>query len=161
MSKSETVETGVCLISRDVRTTANLESTLRKGGFQVETYCSFDSFLTTKTADFDGYVVLDVRTSSIDLLDFLDQLASDYPSIHCLLIAKEGFVSSLVRAVKAGRVDLLEQAPRGEAANTLLERLSRSLGNPKKTQAPSTDRNPGRKSVGHRRLENCPRGERG
>jgi FixJ family two-component response regulator len=97
----------VAVVDDDPSVRRGLSRLLRSAGYQVETYASAREFL--EKADFAraGCLVLDVRMPGQNGLDLHDVLTTAGHDIAVIFITGHGDIPLVVRAMKAGAVDVL------------------------------------------------------
>jgi two-component system response regulator FixJ len=124
MKRSENGHNPVFLVADDPRTRAAVGGTIKSAGLTVEVFDTADRFFEQSAPRLKGCVVLDVRAPCMQVLDILDRIQVHCPEVRCIVLGRDGFVSSLVRAVKTGMVDLLDKPCEVDA---LLQRVQQAL----------------------------------
>lgn len=97
----------VFVVDDDVSMRDALKSLMRSVGLKVELFGSPREFLKQKLPDAPSCLVLDVRLSGENGLDFQLELAAANIHVPIIFVTSHSDVSMSVRAMKAGAVDFL------------------------------------------------------
>ncbi|MCK5746991.1 MAG: response regulator transcription factor, partial [Oricola sp.] len=97
----------VYVIDDDQSVRDALDSLFRSVGHKVRAFGSAQEFLSGKSDDVAGCMVLDVRLPGLSGLDFQSQLADLGVSLPVILMTGHGDIPMSVRGMKAGAVDFL------------------------------------------------------
>jgi len=89
-------------------------------GYRVETFASAEDFLSRRSGDERGCLIVDVRMPGLSGLDMQERLAEGGSLLPVIFITGYGEVPAAVRAMKNGAVDFL-QKPFSDS--TLLDRI--------------------------------------
>lgn len=101
-------ETGlVHIVDDDASMRRALDTLFRSVGMKTHSYGSVQDFLSAKTRDLPGCLVLDVRLPGMSGLDFQAQLGELGIRLPVVLMTGHGDIPMSVRAMKAGAVDFL------------------------------------------------------
>ena len=102
-------QTTVYIVDDDQAILNSLRWLLESVGHNVETFSSSASFLEIVTPSMSGCLLLDIRMPVMDGLQLQDHLASRGIDIPILIISGHADVSTAVRSLKAGALDLIEK----------------------------------------------------
>ncbi len=97
---------------------------IRSAGYKVETFKSADEFLDRRPSDGPSCLILDMRMPGLNGLDLQERLAEAGAAMPIIFVTGHASVSSTVRAMKAGAVELLEKPFKGA---DLIEAIGMSL----------------------------------
>jgi FixJ family two-component response regulator len=99
---------------------------LRASGFAVATFDSAASFLTLRSADAEGCVVVDLRMPGVGGLELQDVLVERGDAMPVVFLTGEGDIPSTVRAMRRGAEDFLsKRAPKEELLDAVTRALAR------------------------------------
>jgi FixJ family two-component response regulator len=114
----------VCVIDDDAEVRGAIGSLLRASGYDVRLHDGTASFLTAGQPAVPSCLVLDIRLSGENGLEFQEQLASHDIHLPVVLITGHGDIPMTVRAMRAGAVDFL---PKPFEEEQLLDAISRAV----------------------------------
>lgn len=97
----------VCVIDDDAEVRGAIGSLLRSSGFEVRLYDGPGAFLVEGLPQEAACLVLDIRLSGENGLEFQERLAADGISVPVILITGHGDIPMTVRGMKAGAIDFL------------------------------------------------------
>jgi len=97
---------------------------IRSAGYKVETFKSADEFLDRRPSEGPSCLILDMRMPGLNGLDLQERLAEAGAAMPIIFVTGHASVSSTVRAMKAGAVELLEKPFKGA---DLIEAIGMSL----------------------------------
>ena len=97
----------VCVIDDDTEVRGSIGSLLRSSGFDVRLYDSPGAFLNAGSPEVPSCLVLDIRLSGENGLDFQDRLAEHGIALPVVLITGHGDIPMTVRGMRAGAIDFL------------------------------------------------------
>src|ERR1700721_588765 len=122
----------VFVVDDDVSVRESLESLLRCGGWQPETYASATEFLTRPRTQIPSCLVLDISLPGLNGLDLQKQIAVERTEMPIIFITGYGDVPMTVQAMKAGAQEFLTKPFSDEvllaAIRQALERSRIALG---------------------------------
>lgn len=114
----------VFVVDDDGRVRDSLRWLLESAGLTVETYAGAREFLAACDPPRPGCLVLDARMPEMSGLELLDELSVRGVRLPTILITGHGDVAMMVRAMKAGAVDVIEKPLDDQR---LLERIRQCL----------------------------------
>ena len=114
----------VHVIDDDELTREFLTQLLTAENYQVKTYDSANSFLSTFSDDGIGCLIIDLRLPGISGLDLQQKLTEKGIDLPFIIITCYGDVDTAVRAMKAGAVDFIEKPL---SPQILLERIHKCI----------------------------------
>jgi FixJ family two-component response regulator len=97
----------VCVIDDDAEVRGSIGSLLRASGYDVRLYDGPRAFLAAGAPDVPSCLVLDIRLSGENGLDFQERLASHGIDLPVVLITGHGDIPMTVRGMRAGAIDFL------------------------------------------------------
>lgn len=97
----------VFVVDDDISVRESLESLIRFGGWQPQTFASAQEFLSRPRVLVPSCLVLDVTLPDLNGLDLQKRLATDRLDMPIIFITGHGDVAMTVRAMKAGAVEFL------------------------------------------------------
>ncbi|WP_404479348.1 response regulator transcription factor [Novosphingobium sp. BL-52-GroH] len=97
----------VCVLDDDAEVRSGIGSLLRSSGFDVALFASTAEFLSAGVPDVASCLVLDIRLSGENGLEFQERLAAEGKVIPVILVTGHGDIPMTVRAMRAGAVDFL------------------------------------------------------
>jgi FixJ family two-component response regulator len=114
----------VCVIDDDAEVRRAIGSLLRASGYDVRLHDGTAAFLAAGEPEVTSCLVLDVRLSGENGLEFQERLASHGIELPVVLITGHGDIPMTVRAMRAGAIDFL---PKPFNDDQLLAAVSRAL----------------------------------
>ncbi len=117
-------EPTVYILDDDQAVRESLHWLVESVGLKVETYASPRKFLNGDDLKRPGCLVLDIRMPAMSGLQVQENLAARGIDIPIIIITGHGDVTSAVRAMRQGAVDLLEKPFNHQE---LLERIQQSI----------------------------------
>lgn len=114
----------VFIVDDDADIRSSLSRSLRKRGFEVETFESALVFLERYDPERPGCIILDHGMPGMTGLELQAHLVEKGHSIPIIFVTGHGGVPQSVQAIKAGAIDFLEKPFSSE---TLLERIRSAL----------------------------------
>jgi FixJ family two-component response regulator len=118
------VEPIVHLVDDDRSFPRALSRRLRAAGYQVQNFSSAKQFLSRRRSEAPGCAVLDLHMPGPGGLGLQEALGQTEEPLPVLFLTGHGDVSSSVRAMKQGAVDVLTKPVQGDE---LLEAVDRAL----------------------------------
>jgi len=115
----------VCVIDDDEEVRGSVGSLLRSSGYDIRLYDGPKAFLDAGSPDGPSCLVLDIRLSGENGLDFQERLSSNGLTLPVILITGHGDIPMTVRGMRAGAIDFLPK-PFDDAQ--LLLAVERALG---------------------------------
>jgi FixJ family two-component response regulator len=97
----------VCVIDDDAEVRGSIGSLLRSSGYDVRLYDGPREFLAAGAPDVPSCLVLDIRLSGENGLDFQERLTSQGIDLPVVLITGHGDIPMTVRGMRAGAIDFL------------------------------------------------------
>lgn len=97
----------VCVIDDDPEVGGSIGSLLRSEGFSVSVFGSTAEFMTVGAPKENACLLLDVRLSGENGLDFQERLSAQGIRMPVIMITGHGSIPMTVRAMRAGAVDFL------------------------------------------------------
>ncbi|UYY58435.1 response regulator transcription factor [Sphingomonas sp. S2-65] len=97
----------ICVIDDDAEVRGSIGSLLRSSGYDVRLYDGPAAFLAAGAPDVPSCLVLDIRLSGENGLDFQERLAGHGVALPVVLITGHGDIPMTVRGMRAGAVDFL------------------------------------------------------
>ena len=97
----------ICVIDDDAEVRGSIGSLLRSSGYDVRLYDGPAAFLAAGAPDVPACLVLDIRLSGENGLDFQERLAGHGMALPVVLITGHGDIPMTVRGMRAGAVDFL------------------------------------------------------
>lgn len=97
----------VCVIDDDPEVRGSIGSLLRSAGYDVLLYDGPGAFLSAGPPDATSCLILDIRLSGENGLDFQERLAAQGIVIPVVLITGHGDIPMTVRGMRAGAIDFL------------------------------------------------------
>ena len=97
----------VFVIDDDPSARQALETLVRSAGWQAEAFANARDFLALRRAGVPSCLVLDFSLPDIDGLDLQQQVAEEGRDMPIVFVTGYGDVQKVVRAMKAGAVDVL------------------------------------------------------
>ena len=97
----------ICVIDDDSEVRGSIGSLLRSSGYDVRLYDGPAAFLAAGAPDVPACLVLDIRLSGENGLDFQERLAGHGMALPVVLITGHGDIPMTVRGMRAGAVDFL------------------------------------------------------
>ncbi|WP_408591320.1 response regulator transcription factor [Novosphingobium sp.] len=107
MTRAEDPIGCVCVIDDDAEVRGAIGSLLRSSGFEVRLYEGPGAFLSAGLPDEAACLVLDIRLSGENGLEFQERLSAYGISLPVILITGHGDIPMTVRGMRAGAVDFL------------------------------------------------------
>jgi FixJ family two-component response regulator len=108
MAKVERAVTDcVCVIDDDFEVRSAIGSLLRSIGYDVRLYESPDAFLAAGSPAVPSCLILDIRLSGENGLDFQERLTGHGIELPVVLITGHGDIPMTVRGMRAGAIDFL------------------------------------------------------
>jgi len=95
------------VLDDDAEVRGSLGSLLRSAGFDVALHATPGDFLAAGGAPGPSCLILDIRLSGENGLDFQERMKADGVAIPVILITGHGDIPMTVRGMKAGAVDFL------------------------------------------------------
>lgn len=114
----------VDVIDDDADVRASIGSLLRSAGHRVRLFESTAAFLSTERLEEPNCLVLDIRLSGENGLDFQERIAEQSAPVPVILITGYGDIPMTVRGMRAGAVDVL---PKPFGDEQLLEAVAAAL----------------------------------
>lgn len=114
----------VCVIDDDAEVRGAIGSLLRAGGYDVRLYEGTGAFLAAGEPQGPSCLVLDIRLSGENGLEFQEGLASRGIALPVIFITGHGDIPMTVRAMRAGAIDFL---PKPFDDDQLLGAVSQAL----------------------------------
>jgi two-component system response regulator FixJ len=105
MTRSATV----LVVDDDAAVRAALSTLLTSAGFNVQTYAGAAEFLDRYDPEQPGCLVLDIRMPGMGGLDLQEKLSALGILLPVIIVSGHADVSTAVRALKRGALDLLEK----------------------------------------------------
>jgi len=102
-------QTTVFVVDDDRAMLNSLKWLLESAGHNVETFASSLAFLEQADSSISGWLLLDIRMPDMDGLQLQDRLVARGVDIPIIIISGHADVSTTVRAMKAGAIDLIEK----------------------------------------------------
>ena len=99
----------VFIIDDDDDIRKSLSRSLTKRGFNVESFASANSFLSSYDENMSGCILLDYGMPEINGLELQQQLLEKKFSIPIIFMTGHGGIPESVQAIKAGAIDFLEK----------------------------------------------------
>lgn len=115
----------VCVIDDDEEVRGSVGSLLRSSGYDIRLYDGPKAFLDAGSPDGPSCLVLDIRLSGENGLDFQERLSSNGLTLPVILITGHGDIPMTVRGMRAGAIDFL---PKPFDDDQLLLAVERALG---------------------------------
>lgn len=103
----ESLTARICVLDDDAEVRSSIDSLLRSSGYAVSLYASTAEFMAAGIPDVASCLVLDVRLSGDNGLDFHERLVAAGLVIPVILITGHGDIPMTVRAMRAGAIDFL------------------------------------------------------
>ena len=122
----------VFVVDDDADICDSLRELLDAAGIAVETYSDGESFLSQYDRARPGCLLLDIKMPGLDGLDLQDRMNQAGHTIPILILTGYADVSLVVRAVKAGALDVLEKPLKPDQ---LIERVKYALQEDRRTRA--------------------------
>ena len=97
------------LVDDDEAIRSSLSRSLRKRGYQVETFASASEFLQISAPDMDGVLLLDYGMPGMNGLELQARLNDSGIRLPIIFITGHGGIPESVQAIKGGAVDFLEK----------------------------------------------------
>lgn len=97
----------VCGVDDDDEVRGSIGSLLRASGFEVRLFDGPGAFLAAGLPQEPACLVLDIRLSGENGLDFQERLAAEGIMLPVILITGHGDIPMTVRAMRAGAIDFL------------------------------------------------------
>jgi FixJ family two-component response regulator len=97
----------VFVVDDDISVRESLESLIRFGGWQPQTFGSAQEFLSRPRVFVPSCLVLDVSLPDLNGLELQKRIGNDRADMPIIFITGHGDVSMTVRAMKAGAVEFL------------------------------------------------------
>src|SRR5882672_3484659 len=97
----------VCVVDGDPLVRESVERLLRKEGLHVDTFESAESFLGRPRPEPPACLIVDLVLPGMSGLELHEELARNGIDAPTILMTGHGDVSTSVRAMKAGAVDVL------------------------------------------------------
>jgi FixJ family two-component response regulator len=97
----------VFVIDDDISVRESLELLIRSAGWLAETFASAREFLSRPAIPAPGCLILDVHLPDLNGLDLQERVAVERLDLPIILVTGYGDVSTAVRAMKAGAVEVL------------------------------------------------------
>jgi FixJ family two-component response regulator len=97
----------VFVVDDDISVRESLESLIRFGGWEPQTFASAQEFLSRPRVFVPSCLVLDVALPDLNGLDLQKRIATDRMDMPIIFITGHGDVPMAVRAMKAGAVEFL------------------------------------------------------
>lgn len=107
MTKTEDPIGCVCVIDDDAEVRGAIGSLLRSSGFEVRLYEGPGAFLAAGLPDRAACLVLDIRLSGENGLEFQERLSAQGIALPVILITGHGDIPMTVRGMRAGAIDFL------------------------------------------------------
>lgn len=126
----------VCVIDDDEQVRGSIGSLLRSSGYDVRLYGGTPAFLEDAASDAPSCLVLDIRLSGENGLDFQEKLVTRELAIPVILITGFGDIPMTVRGMRAGAVDFL---PKPFDDEQLLTAVSAAIAIDRARRASSAD----------------------
>ncbi|MEN2786082.1 response regulator transcription factor [Sphingomonas qilianensis] len=124
----------VHIVDDDEAIRQSIGFTLRKAGYDVETYASGIQFLKQASRSRLGCVLLDVRMPEIDGLEVQARLAAQGIMLPIVMLTGHGDVTLAVRAIKAGAIEFLEKPFERTALLAAIDEALRHAGRDDRAQ---------------------------
>jgi two-component system response regulator FixJ len=121
---SEKQSDTVFVVDDDALVRRSLEATLSLAGFRVVQFASAQQFLAQTTPSQSGCVLLDMRMPGMDGLTLQEELSRRHASMSVIIITGYPDVPVVVRAMRAGALDVLEKPFSNE---TLIKQVKSAL----------------------------------
>jgi len=99
----------VFVVDDDADIRESLQTLLEASGFQVQTFDSASSFLTSWAFDGIACLIADIRMPDMDGLQLQEELVRRKAGLPVIIVTGHGDVPLAVRAMKAGAIDFLEK----------------------------------------------------
>ena len=99
----------VFVVDDDALVRRSLEATLSLAGFKVVQFASAQQFLAQITPSQSGCVLADIRMPGMDGLALQEELSMRHASMSVIIITGHADVPLVVRAMRAGALDVLEK----------------------------------------------------
>ncbi|WP_421696099.1 response regulator transcription factor [Aestuariivirga sp.] len=97
----------VCVIDDDAEVRGAIGSLLRASGFEVRLYDGPAAFLAAGLPQLASCLVLDIRLSGENGLEFQERLLAEGVALPVILITGHGDIPMTVRGMRAGAIDFL------------------------------------------------------
>lgn len=107
MTKTDDPIGCVCVIDDDAEVRGAIGSLLRSSGFEVRLYEGPGAFLAAGLPDMAACLVLDIRLSGENGLEFQERLSAQGISLPVILVTGHGDIPMTVRGMRAGAIDFL------------------------------------------------------
>jgi two-component system response regulator FixJ len=117
-------EPTVFIVDDDEQVRRSLSLLIASAGFKAETYASAEALLSAYDPRWPGCILLDIRMSGMGGLELQSEFQARGIRIPIIIVSGFADVTSVVRAVKNGAVDVLEKPFKDE---DLLQRVQAAI----------------------------------
>ena len=99
----------IFVVENDASVRAGLRTLLESCGYQVRTFADADAGLAAMAESRPQVLVLTVDLPGVSGVEMLERMRGEGNSVPAIMLAAEGNVGMIVRAMRAGAVDCLEK----------------------------------------------------
>ena len=121
-----------CVIDDDAEVRGAIGSLLRSSGYDVRLYDGPAAFLSAGLPDVAACLILDIRLSGENGLEFQERLIAEGILLPVILITGHGDIPMTVRGMRAGAIDFL---PKPFADDQLLAAVETAIAKDRESQA--------------------------
>ncbi len=121
-----------CVIDDDAEVRGAIGSLLRSSGYDVRLYDGPAAFLSAGLPDVAACLILDIRLSGENGLEFQERLIAEGIMLPVILITGHGDIPMTVRGMRAGAIDFL---PKPFADDQLLAAVETAIAKDRESQA--------------------------
>ncbi len=121
-----------CVIDDDAEVRGAIGSLLRSSGYEVRLYDGPAAFLSAGLPDVAACLILDIRLSGENGLEFQERLIAEGIMLPVILITGHGDIPMTVRGMRAGAIDFL---PKPFADDQLLAAVETAIAKDRESQA--------------------------
>ena len=121
-----------CVIDDDAEVRGAIGSLLRSSGYDVRLYDGPAAFLSAGLPDVAACLILDIRLSGENGLEFQERLIAEGIMLPVILITGHGDIPMTVRGMRAGAIDFL---PKPFADDQLLAAVETAIEKDRESQA--------------------------
>ena len=121
-----------CVIDDDAEVRGSIGSLLRSAGYDVRLYDGPAAFLSAGLPDVPSCLILDIRLSGENGLEFQERLIAEGIMLPVILITGHGDIPMTVRGMRAGAIDFL---PKPFADDQLLAAVETAIAKDRESQA--------------------------
>ena len=121
-----------CVIDDDAEVRGSIGSLLRSAGYDVRLYDGPAAFLSAGLPDVPSCLILDIRLSGENGLEFQERLIAEGIMLPVILITGHGDIPMTVRGMRAGAIDFL---PKPFADDQLLAAVETAIAKDRESEA--------------------------